>query len=357
MCNQDDCMYPPLYDRRIKHVQPLISPQEMCTQLPVPEKARSVVLTGRQEVEAILDGRDSRFLLIIGPCSIHDPVSAMDYAARLMQLRERYADIFCIIMRVYFEKPRTGLGWRGLIVEPGLDGVINIASGLEIARKTLSAITELGLPVASELLDPIVPQYTADFLSWASIGARSAESQIHRELASGLSMAVGFKNPTDGDIQTAVNAIVAAREPHAFLGIMGNGCTAVMHTRGNEYAHLVLRGSIYGSNYHRSTMEASCTLLAQHGIPPAVLIDCSHGNSQKEPRRQRQVLLDCIQLRLAASPIAALRGCMLESFIQEGSIPAAHCRGAAAYGTSITDPCMSWEMTAAVLAEAAALWK
>ena len=357
MCKQDDLMYPLLYDRRIEHVQPLISPQEMRKKLPVPEKAGRVVQAGRQEVEAILDGRDSRFLLIIGPCSIHDPVSALDYAQRLMQLRERYADIFCIIMRVYFEKPRTGLGWRGLIVEPGLDGVIDIPKGLEIARKTLMSITDLGLPVASELLDPIVPQYTADFLSWASIGARSAESQIHRELASGLSMAVGFKNPTDGDIQTAINAIVSAREPHAFLGTMENGCTAVMHTCGNEYAHLVLRGSLYGTNYDRTAIEASCQLLTQRGIFPAVLVDYSHGNSQKDPHRQREVLLESLQLRLADPPVAALRGCMLESFIQGGAIPTAHCRSTAAYGTSITDPCMSWDMTVSALAEAAAQWK
>ncbi|MGP1444594.1 3-deoxy-7-phosphoheptulonate synthase [Treponema sp.] len=357
MHKQDESTCPPLYNRRIDRAELLIPPQEMRNKLPLSEKSYRTVQEGRAEVEAILDGRNNRFLLIIGPCSIHDPVSALDYAQRLMQLRKRYADIFCIIMRVYFEKPRTGLGWRGLIVEPGLDGMINIASGLEIARKTLKAITELGLPTASELLDPIVPQYTADFLSWASIGARSAESQIHRELASGLSMAVGFKNPTDGDIQTAVNAIVSAREPHAFLGTMDNGCAAVMHTSGNQYAHLVLRGSMHGTNYSRTTIETSSSMLTQQGIPPALLVDCSHGNSQKDTQKQRQVFLDCLNLRLTEPPAAALRGCMLESFIQEGTVPMANCRTAAAYGTSITDPCMGWEMTAAVLEEAAALWK
>lgn len=357
MYKQDEFIFPPLYNRRIDHLTLLIPPQEMRKSLPLSEKSYQTVQKGRAEVEAILDGQDERFLLIIGPCSIHDPVSALDYANRLMQLRKAYADIFCIIMRAYFEKPRTGLGWRGLIVEPDLNGIINIPRGLEIARKTLKAITELGLPIASELLDPIVPQYIADFLSWASIGARSAESQIHRELASGLSMAVGFKNPTNGDIQTAVNAILSAREPHAFLGAMDNGCTAVVHTSGNHYAHLVLRGSTHGANYNRATIEACYNRLTQQGIAPAILVDCSHGNSQKDPRKQQQVLLDCLKLRLTEPPVTALRGCMLESYIQEGTVPIAHCCTAAAYGTSITDPCMGWEMTAAVLAEAAELWK
>lgn len=347
---------PLLYYRRIERVHPLMPPQLMREKIPVSKKASQTVLTGRKEVEAILSGADDRFLLIVGPCSIHDPVSALDYANRLVHLRAKYRDCFCIIMRVYFEKPRTGLGWRGLIVEPALDGVINITGGLETARKTLSAITELGLPTASELLDPIVPQYTADFISWASIGARSAESQIHRELASGLSMSVGFKNPTDGDIGTAVNAIVSAREPHAFLGIMENGSPAVMHTSGNEYAHLVLRGSIHGTNYDRSSIEESCRLLAAQGIHPAVLIDCSHGNSQRQPEKQRDILLESLRLRLEAPPLEAIRGCMLESFIQAGSVPLERCSKKSEYGKSITDPCMSWEMTDSLLAEAADIW-
>ena len=349
--------YPLLYDRRIERMHPLISPQQMLEKIPVAEKSYQTVLTGRKEVEAILDGTDDRFLLIVGPCSIHDPVSALDYASRLVRLREKYRNDFCIIMRVYFEKPRTGLGWRGLIVEPGLDGLINIASGLETARKTLQAITELGLPAASELLDPIVPQYTADFISWASIGARSAESQIHRELASGLSMPVGFKNPTDGDIHTAINAIISAREPHAFLGTMQNGSSAVMHTGGNEYAHLVLRGSIYGSNYDRDSLEESSRLLSAQGIKPALLIDCSHDNSKKNPDKQQEVLFESLRLRFGNPPVTAIRGCMLESFIQGGAVSAEHCTDTKEYGKSVTDPCMSWEMTESVLAQAAGLWR
>ena len=338
-------------------MHPLVPPQQMRENIPVSEASYRTVMTGRKDIEAILDGIDRRFLLIVGPCSIHDPVAAADYAGRLLHLREQYRDIFCIVMRAYFEKPRTALGWRGLIVEPGLDGRIDMLKGLETARKTLQAITELGLPAASELLDPIVPQYTADFISWASIGARSAESQIHRELASGLSMPVGFKNPTDGAMHTAVNAIVSARRPHAFLGIGQNGCAAVMHTGGNEHAHLVLRGSAHGPNYDRAAVETSCRLLTEQGIQPALLIDCSHGNSQKDPERQGAVLFDSLRLRLEGAPFLAVKGCMLESFIQAGSVPLERCIETAEYGKSVTDPCLSWDMTEALIAQAANLLK
>ena len=349
--------YPFLYDQRITQMHPLVPPQQMRENIPVSEASYRTVMTGRKDIEAILDGTDERFLLIVGPCSIHVPAAALDYAARLLRLREQYRDIFCIVMRAYFEKPRSGLGWRGLIVEPGLDGCIDMLKGLETARKTLQAITELGLPAASELLDPIVPQYTADFISWASIGARSAESQIHRELASGLSMPVGFKNPTDGAMHTAVNAIVSARRPHAFLGIGQNGCAAVIHTGGNEHAHLVLRGSAHGPNYDRAAVETSCRLLTEQGIQPALLIDCSHGNSQKDPERQGAVLFDSLRLRLEGAPFSAVKGCMLESFIQAGSVPFERCTETAEYGKSVTDPCLSWNMTEALIAQAANLLK
>ena len=338
-------------------MHPLVPPQQMRENIPVSEASYRTVMTGRKDIEAILDGTDERFLLVVGPCSINEPAAALDYAARLRRLREQYRDIFCIVMRAYFEKPRSGLGWRGLIVEPGLDGRIDMLKGLETARKTLQAITELGLPAASELLDPIVPQYTADFISWASIGARSAESQIHRELASGLSMPVGFKNPTDGAMHTAVNAIVSARRPHAFLGIGQNGCAAVMHTGGNEHAHLVLRGSAHGPNYDRAAVETSCRLLTEQGIQPALLIDCSHGNSQKDPERQGAVLFDSLRLRLEGAPFSAVKGCMLESFIQAGSVPFERCTETAEYGKSVTDPCLSWDMTEALIAQAANLLK
>lgn len=342
-------------NRRIVRVHPLISPEEMIKKIPLSEAARTTVATGRMEIEHILSGKDCRFLVIAGPCSIHDPVSALDYAQRLCALRKKYADIFCIIMRVYFEKPRTNLGWRGLIVEPGLDGIINIGGGLEAARSLLVRITEMGMPAASEILDPIIPQYTADLISWASIGARSAESQIHREIASGLSMPVGFKNPTNGDIDVAVNAIVSAREPHAFLGIMHNGLSAVMHTSGNEYAHLVLRGGLHRSNYDENTIAQSIAALQQHGIKPALLIDCSHGNSQKDPQRQSEVFKTVLNMRHnILTPINAVCGCMLESFIHAGAVTVAQGKLPQSYGISVTDPCMSWEMTEQLLSDAAA---
>lgn len=349
--------YPSLYDQRISQIHPLISPQQMLENIPVSAASYHTVMTGRKEIEAILDGIDRRFLLIVGPCSIHDPVAAVDYAGRLLHLQEQYRDIFCIVMRAYFEKPRTALGWRGLLVEPGLDGRIDIVSGLETARNTLRTITELGLPAASELLDPLVPQYTADFISWASIGARSAESQIHRELASGLSMPVGFKNPIDGDVHTAVNAIVTARVPHAFLGMMQNGSPAVMHTAGNEYAHLVLRGGALGSNYDRACIETSCRILTEQGISPVLLIDCSHGNSQRNPERQGAVLLESLALRLEGGIFSAIKGCMLESFIQAGAVSPDCSTETTEYGKSITDPCLSWEMTESLIAQAANLLK
>lgn len=348
---------PFLCNRRIERVQPLISPQEMLEKIPISETSYRTALAGRKEVEAILDGSDNRFLLIAGPCSIHDPVSALDYASRLVRLRKKYRDGFCIIMRTYFEKPRSGLGWRGLIVEPEQAGLVDVVNGLETARKTLNEITALGLPVAAELLDPIVPQYIADFISWASIGARSAESQVHRELASGLSMPVGFKNPTDGNIDIAVNAIVSARASHAFLGIMQNGLPAAMLTSGNEYAHLVLRGSVHGINYDRVSVETSCRVLAGKGIKPSLLIDCSHGNSQRNPDKQQEALFASLRFRFGDMPIAAVRGCMLESFIQGGTAPLGRCAQAEDYGKSVTDSCMSWDATEAVLAQADALWR
>lgn len=345
--------YNTLYNRRIERIHPLISPEEMIKKIPLSAAAFQTVLDGRAEVEHILSGKDRRLLVIAGPCSIHDPVSALDYAQRLCVLRKKYADVFCIIMRVYFEKPRTNLGWRGFIVEPGLDGIINIAAGLEKARTLLVHIAELGLPAASEILDPIIPQYTADLISWASIGARSAESQIHRELASGLSMPVGFKNPTDGAIEIAINAIISARQPHAFLGVMQNGLSAVMHTAGNEYAHLVLRGGSHGSNYDAETISRSAAALQHQGIEPALLIDCSHGNSQKNPQRQFDVFMSVLDMRRSSVTLNCVRGCMLESFIHEGSAAVGTGTIQPSYGISITDPCMSWEMTEQLLSQAA----
>ncbi len=349
-----DKYYSRLYSTRIQHIHPLLPPTEMVKKLPVTDVAFQTVSVSRKSIEALLDRRDDRFLLIIGPCSIHDTEAALEYARRLNVLRKKYEDIFFIVMRTYFEKPRTGLGWRGLLVEPDLDGIINIEGGMRKARSLLLAVTELGLPAATEFLDPIASQYTGDLISWASIGARSSESQIHRELASGLAMPVGFKNGTKGEIEPAVNGILSARRPHAFLGITEHGDSAVIHTTGNEYAHLVLRGGTESVNYDRGSVENSCRLLDEQGLPSSLLIDCSHGNSQKQPLKQKEVLLHSLKLRYAEPCLEEIRGCMLESFIKGGVSAVSECCSIGHYGQSITDPCLNWEMTEELLAEAAA---
>lgn len=340
-------------DVRILESQTLLSPEQMSIAYPASEKASETVLKGREEVQKILRREDDRFLVVVGPCSIHDPEAALDYAQRLAQLRTLYADRMCIVMRVYFEKPRTTLGWRGLIVDPGLDGTSDIARGLKLAREVLVRVNELGLPTGSEMLDPIVPQYTADLISWASIGARTTESQTHREMASGLSMPVGFKNATDGDTQIAVNAIVSSRHSHSFIGITRDGNSCIMQTLGNPDSHLILRGGKNGTNYDRESVNSAISQLKKAGIRPSIIVDCSHGNSQKMPENQIGVLLETIRLRTDAdNPLLPLCGCMLESNIETGSQPILADPSDLKYGLSITDPCLGWDMTASALAEA-----
>ena len=251
----------------------------------------------RAEISGILNGKDKRFLLIAGPCSIHDTGAAFEYAVKLSGLRKKYGDVFCIVMRSYFEKPRTVSGWRGLIVEPDLNGFINIAGGLEKARQFLIRLAEIQVPAAMEMLDPIVPQYIADLVSWASIGARSAESQMHRELASGLSMPVGFKNTTDGNIEAAVNGVISSRLPHAFIGIARNGLSAIIHTTGNPDTHLILRGGTDKPNYDKASIIHAEKLLQAENLEAPILIDCSHGNSQRQPYKQKNILLKSLALR------------------------------------------------------------
>lgn len=340
-------------DVRILETQALDSPDEMALLYPVSEKAAQTVMTGREEIQRILRREDNRFLVVIGPCSIHDSESAIEYAQRLAELRVKYADRMCIVMRVYFEKPRTTVGWRGLIMDPGLDGTADIPRGLRIARDLLIKVNEMGLPCGSEMLDPIVPQYTADLVSWASIGARTTESQTHREMASGLSMPVGFKNATDGDIQIAVNAIVSSRQSHSFIGITREGSACIMQTLGNPDSHLILRGGKKGTNYDRDSVETSVTLLKKAGIRPSIIVDCSHGNSHKMPEKQIDVLMETIRLRNAATnPLLPLCGCMVESFLETGcqAIPADPVD--LKKGLSITDACLGWDMTERALAEA-----
>lgn len=342
-----------LRDVRILESQALLSPDQMAEAYPATEKAAETVLKGREEIQRILRREDDRFLVVVGPCSIHEPDSAIEYAKRLAVLREKYADRMCIVMRVYFEKPRTTVGWRGLIVDPGLDGTSDIARGLKLAREILVKVNELGVPTGSEMLDPIVPQYTSDLVSWASIGARTTESQTHRELASGLSMPVGFKNATDGDVQIAVNAIVSSRQSHSFIGITREGNACIMQTLGNPDSHLILRGGKNGTNYDRQSVASAIVLLKKAGIRPSIVVDCSHGNSQKVPENQIGVLLETVRLRNDAdNPLLPLCGCMIESYLETGSQPIAADPADLKYGLSITDPCLGWEITASALAEA-----
>lgn len=309
-------------DVRILEAKALISPEEISQAIPATPKATETVFNGREEIQKILRREDERFLVIVGPCSIHDPDSALHYAQKLVELREKYADRMCIVMRVYFEKPRTTVGWRGLIMDPGLDGTSDIGRGLRMAREILVKVNELGLPAGSEMLDPIVPQYTADLVSWASIGARTTESQTHREMASGLSMPVGFKNATDGDVQIAVNAILSARQSHSFIGITRAGKACIMQTLGNPDSHLILRGGKHGPNYDRESVTAAIALLKKAGVRPSIIVDCSHGNSQKMPENQIGVLLETIRLRSdPVNPLTPLCGCMIESYLETGSQP------------------------------------
>lgn len=340
-------------DVRILATKALVSPEDISKAYPASAAAADTVLKGREEVQKILRREDDRFLVIVGPCSIHDPAGGLEYARRLAELRKKYADRMCIVMRVYFEKPRTTVGWRGLIVDPGLDGTADISRGLHMARDFLVKVNELGLPAGSEMLDPIVPQYTADLVSWASIGARTTESQTHREMASGLSMPVGFKNATDGDVQIAVNAIVSSRQSHSFIGITRNGNSCIMQTLGNPDSHLILRGGKNGTNYDRESVSSAIGLLKKAGIRPSIVIDCSHGNSQKMPENQIGVLLETIRLRNDAdTPLTPLCGCMIESYLETGSQPITADPDDLKYGISITDPCLGWDMTASALAEA-----
>ncbi|MFW6363782.1 MAG: 3-deoxy-7-phosphoheptulonate synthase, partial [Spirochaeta sp.] len=293
-----------------------------------------------------LSGHDSRMLAIVGPCSVHDPEAGLEYAQRLAGIKEAVKDDICIVMRVYFEKPRTKLGWRGLIIDPHLNGSYDIQEGLRRARSLLLQVNELGLPAGSEMLDPIVPQYIADLLSWVSIGARTTESQTHREMASGVSMPVGFKNGTDGGIDSAVNAMASCFAPHSFIGIDEAGRTCVLRTTGNSSSHVILRGGRSGPNYHEEDIEDARSLLRAAGLPEAVVVDCSHGNSRKDHMRQSMVLESVVRQRVVGN--AAIKGFMLESFLK----PGCQTLGDPAeleYGLSITDKCIDINTTEELL--------
>jgi len=335
---------------RITAELPLVSPAELAREVPLSDEAARTVARSRDAVSDILNGRDGRLLAVVGPCSIHDPEAAVDYARRLSELSRKYGDRLQLVMRVYFEKPRTALGWRGLVVDPGMDDSYDIARGLRLARSLLVRINELGLPAGTEMLDPIVPQYTSELISWASIGARTTESQTHREMASGLSMPIGFKNATDGDVQIAVNGILSAASPHSFVGIDSNGNTIVMRTAGNPDGHLILRGGKAGPNFDRLHVDDAARTMLKAKLNPAILIDCSHGNSEKNHDRQALVLRDLLaQREEKGSPLVGL---MLESNLEAGSQSPTPSGEGLRYGVSVTDACIGWTETAELLAEA-----
>ncbi len=334
-------------DLRVTSLRPLISPTELKKELPLTEQAAALVESSRGAIASILAQRDSRLLAIVGPCSIHDEAAAIDYAGRLVEAHRRFSDRLFVVMRVYFEKPRTTLGWRGFLIDPMLDGSYDIAMGLTKARRILLEITRMGLPTGTEMLDPIVPQYTADLVSWAAIGARTIESQTHRDMASGLSMSVGFKNNTEGDIQTAIDAIVASARPHSFLGMDQNGQTCVVSTTGNTSTHIILRGGRRGGNFRADMLEEAAFLLKKAGVPPVFIVDCSHGNSEKDHTRQELVLRSILASRRQGVP--GIQGFMLESNLNEGKQSLGDDPSRLAYGVSITDACIGWEKTGELL--------
>ncbi len=340
-------MMEPTQDLRVASAQRLQSPHAMELQLPVTQRANRNVVEGRAAVQAILARRDPRLLVVVGPCSIHDPVGAMDYAHRLAALANELRDQLFIVMRVYFEKPRTTVGWKGLVNDPRMDGSCDIEEGLRIGRKLLLEINELGLPAATEFLDPIVPQYIDDLITWAAIGARTTESQTHREMASGLSMPVGFKNGTDGGLQIAIDAMGSARTAHSFLGIDQDGYTSVVRTKGNPDGHVVLRGGRARPNYDPQSIAEACASLSKHNLPPVLMVDCSHANSLKQHARQEDVWNSLIEQRAAGT--RAIIGAMVESYLRDGNQPVPPNPKDIAYGISVTDACLSWETTERML--------
>ena len=332
-----------IQDLHVVSTEALITPRVLKQELPVSESLAATVAGARAVIRDIISGRDHRLLCIVGPCSIHDPVAAMDYAQRLVKLAAAIADRIYVVMRVYFEKPRTTVGWKGLINDPHLDGSYDLAEGLRQARKLLLDLNRLGMPAATELLDPIIPQYIADLISWTAIGARTTESQTHREMASGLSMPVGFKNSTEGNLQIAVNAIESARHPHAFLGINQDGVTAVVRTTGNPDTHVVLRGGSKAPNYDAGSIRQCEELLIKAALPPRLMVDCSHAQTNKDYTRQPGVLAALVEQLCSGN--RTIMGVMLESNLGSGNQPLVGERAKLKYGISITDPCIDWPTT------------
>jgi 3-deoxy-7-phosphoheptulonate synthase len=331
---------------RIERLVPLASPRALLSELPLGPRATEVLVRGRDETQAVIGGTDDRLLVIVGPCSIHDADASREYASRLVAETERLRDDLCIAMRVYFEKPRTTIGWKGLINDPHLDGSGDVNGGLRMARRLLLDVLTLGLPVGLEFLDPITPQYISDTVCWGAIGARTVESQVHRQLGSGLSMPVGFKNRTDGNVQVAVDAVRAAGVGHAFAGIDDGGTPAILYTSGNEDAHVILRGGLGAPNFDADSVAGALELLRTAGLPERVMVDCSHDNSGKDPSRQPQVA-EAVGAQIAGGD-RGIVGVMLESFLVAGRQNLGGSEPLT-YGQSITDGCIGWETTVQVL--------
>ncbi len=337
-------------DLHIKGFYPLSSPRTLKEAYPVTENANKTVIEARQVITDILEGRDKRLLVIAGPCSIHDPEAALEYASRLNALRSKYADRLFIVMRVYFEKPRTTIGWKGMTYDPHLDGSYLIDEGLKRGRKLLAAINDMGVPAGTEFLDPITPQYIDDLVSWSAIGARTTESQTHRQMASGLSMPVGFKNSTTGSLQVAIDAMVSARHPHHFIGVDQEGQIAVVETTGNKLGHIILRGGEARPNYEPGSITETSQRMETNGLPQAIMVDCSHANSGKKFEQQEKVWNSILSQRVAGND--SLIGMMLESNLFEGNQKIPDDLSQLAYGVSITDACVSFDTTERLLQHA-----
>jgi 3-deoxy-7-phosphoheptulonate synthase len=338
-------------DLRVEGYRPLIPPAILLDELPLSDSGSRTVAAARDELVRILDREDDRLIVVVGPCSVHDVEAAMEYARRLATVAKDLAADLRIVMRVYFEKPRTTVGWKGLINDPGLDGSFRINDGLRLARRLLLDLADLGVPAGCEFLDPVSPQYTSDLVSWGAIGARTTESQVHRELASGLSMPVGFKNGTGGTVQIAIDAVGATAHPHSFIGVTEQGLAAFVSTRGNPYGHVILRGGARGPNYDRASVQAALEALRDAGLPERLVVDASHGNSERDHLRQPAVVQE-IAAQIAAGE-RGISGVMVESFLvagrQELTDPSR-----LVYGQSITDACIGWEDTVTVLRALAA---
>ena len=334
----------------VLEVYPIIAPSELKQVFPLSLEGSTFISNSRNTIRSILRGEDKRLIAIVGPCSIHDTKAAMEYAQRLVNLAEKLKDQFFIIMRVYFEKPRTTVGWKGLVNDPDMDGSHRISKGLGIARQLFCAMTDLKLPIASEMLDPITPQYLSDIISWGAIGARTTESQTHREMASGLSFPVGFKNCTSGELKIATDAMTAACQSHSFLGINYEGRSSIIHTAGNPDVHIVLRGGTDAPNYYPKDVKKTADLLNKNKLPPAIIIDCSHANSYKDHTRQGEIL-DNVVDQLIDNP-DSITGIMIESNLNAGNQSIPEDLSKLEYGVSVTDKCIDWETTVDILTKA-----